>query len=350
MAIEQGDQPTKGSLKGSDLWVGGRNSAPGEPKPAMTDAERLLLPDTEVGVTVPDDVSSLTNIEGNPTTPAEASPITEADTVENQPKRNRFTKIIATVASLAVAAAGFGVIKAVANSNHQPTASQTVATAPANPTPEQTADPVTPEAFTYTSEVLKQTISVESMLKMTDKQFAQLLCGDRAAFMIETSPSTAKVALSSEADELDALNNPAAIPMLYWNQQKSVGYSMPDQNTGAKIGSLSYYSTNKDGSVDASYQEITNDILANGGAGVGNSTSYVFDSAGQLQSGLDRDGKSIDWIDITTHTESNGVKGPTITSQAIRVSVELLDGSKHTVYLVGYTTAGKASPVAGYPY
>jgi len=264
-------------------------------------------------------------------------------------------KLLAGIAGVALLAGGIG-IGVGATNNNQVTP---VAEAPADPTVEpapteapQSPEVVSPEAFTFTSETMEQTVSIEAMESMGLTEFANLPYADRAAYMIANTPEGAQVASMSLEDDIikDIENKPYYVAELFMNQLDSVAYSTGDADVRAKYyGGNFYYTATDDGLVAPSFEAASQDVVAKGAAGTGTQVSYQLEGAGAFQSGIDRYGNPIDFINVTVTpiNDYSGEVGQTKTIQTLRVPVTLLDGSTVYMYPSGYVTEGTASPIEG---
>lgn len=241
------------------------------------------------------------------------------------------------------------------NDNKNPNeGAKPVATATSLPSPEASAStvPNTSEIDPSAAEVLKQTTSIEAMQEMSIDDFASLPYADRAAYMISRIPADVSV-LSSLSDVKGALADKDQIPDFYWMQQIGVAYGEANQEDGVKDSlGRTYYVKNDSGDVIPSIQELINDVLANGGEGVGVSTSLTFEGAGEFQKGTDVHGNPIEWFNVTvTPLNDNTQKsGETVTSQAILTPIQLMSGETVYMWAEGLTVDGKVSPVPGSAY
>jgi len=268
-------------------------------------------------------------------------------------------KLLAGIAGVALLAGGIG-IGVGATNNNQVTP---VAEAPADPTvepapteaPIDSPEVVSPEAFTFTAETMEQTVSIEAMESMGLTEFANLPYADRAAYMIANTPESALVAsMSLEKDLIyDIENNPDNITGLFMGQIDTVAYGTGDADVRAKYyGGNFYYTATDDGQVAPSFEAVSQDVVSKGAAGTGTQIGYQLEGAGAFQSGIDRYGNPIDFINVTI-TPINGYTGeisPTRTIQTLRVPVTLLDGSTVYMYPRGYSAEGTASPIEGGTY
>ena len=207
-------------------------------------------------------------------------------------------------------------------------------------------------SYDFKAPVLKQTHTVAEMGAITDlRTFAALPYADRLAFALAKNPHIEVGTLSQDS----GFSQPDGIPGYYWFS--IAGQAMGDANTldGAKVISANeYYATNAPtGDLSDSYKPASDAVLQQGGEGVSIGTTDVFVASGKWQSGNDRAGNPIDFINITSYSadDSTGArKGPDTTYQTLRQEVKLLDGRAVIAYPRAYGAEGKVSPVEGGTY
>ena len=217
--------------------------------------------------------------------------------------------------------------------------------------PVQTTAPQ-PASYDFKAPVLKQTHTVAEMEAITDlRTFAALPYADRLAFALGKNPHIEVGTPSNDT----GFKQPNAIPGYFWYDV--AGEAMGDANTldGAKVISANeYYTTNAPtGELSDSYKPASDAVLQQGGEHVSIGTTDVFVDSGKWQSGNDRAGNPIDFINITSYSadDSTGArKGPDTTYQTLRQEVKLLDGRTVIVYPRAYGAEGKVSPVEGGTY
>ena len=271
-------------------------------------------------------------------------------------------KLLAGIAGVALLAGGIGIGVGATNNNQ----ATPVAEAPADPTVDPTVEPapteapqspevVSPEAFAFTSETMEQTVSIEAMESMGLTEFANLPYADRAAYMIANTPESAQVASMSLEDNMvyDVANTPDIITSVFMGQIDTVAYGTGDADVRAKYyGGNFYYTATDDGLIAPSFEAVSQDVVSKGATGTGTQISYQFEGAGAFQSGTDRYGNPIDFINVTVTpiNDYTGEVSQTKTIQTLRVPVTLLDGSTVYMYPSGYVTEGTASPIEGGTY
>ncbi len=223
---------------------------------------------------------------------------------------------------------------------------------PANPTPEATS---TPEAQTgsyeFTGKVAEQTKTVEQMDAMSLNDFASLPYADRLAYTLAKVPSMGVY----PPDNDPLFNQPHFIPGGLWQSLESTSLGNGNTTVGAKCSSADLYYTVglTTGTLNDSYKALSDSILATGGQGVMDTNYPVFEDSGKWQSGTDRSGNPIDFINITSHvadTSTQEQKGSNKTDQVIRQVVKLLDGRTIIYYPRAYGIDGKKSPIDGGTY
>lgn len=208
----------------------------------------------------------------------------------------------------------------------------------------------------FTGEHLEQRKTLEEMQKMTLQEFAKLPYGDRIAFAALTyyKPGREFHAPFQPVGNDDFDGFAWGLPSS-WQELANSAFGAKDPDTRAKLaGAYSYYTTDKlDGKISSSYQAAADTVVRNGGEGVFGSFAFEYVSNGKVQHGIDRDGKPIDFMNVTykqgftsTIKSVEDVK----TGQAIRSGVTLLDGREFTYYVLGYVTEGVKSPADGYDY
>jgi hypothetical protein len=121
---------------------------------------------------------------------------------------------------------------------------------------------------------------------------------------------------------------------------------------GAKIiSAIQYYGTDlSTGEMSASYKASSDSVLQNGGQGKALADNDVYVDSGKWQTGTDRDGNPIDYINITDQLVQNGGSTVTrgdVTTQTIRQPVKLSNGDVYITYPQGYGIEGHASPIDG---
>jgi len=267
-------------------------------------------------------------------------------------------KLLAGIAGVALLAGGIGIGVGATNNNQ----ATPVAEAPADPTVEpapteapQSPEVVSPEEFAFTSETMEQTVSIEAMESMGLTEFANLPYADRAAYMIANTPESAQVASMSLEDNMvyDVANTPDIITSVFMGQIDTVAYGTGDADVRAKYyGGNFYYTATDDGLIAPSFEAVSQDVVSKGATGTGTQISYQFEGAGAFQSGTDRYGNPIDFINVTVTpiNDYTGEVSQTKTIQTLRVPVTLLDGSTVYMYPSGYVTEGTASPIEGGTY
>jgi hypothetical protein len=96
-----------------------------------------------------------------------------------------------------------------------------------------------------------------------------------------------------------------------------------------------------------------NSVLAYGRDDAAPSDVVSYIANGKTQTGEDRDGNKISWMDITYETinESTGQReGGLETAQVFTFNIKLSNGQTVVAYPWGYGIDGEQSPVSGYPY
>jgi len=287
------------------------------------------------------------------TPPSYESPQDAPEKGKNNKGRNLLIKIGA--GALVALSAGIGIGVAASNGGERaPAATET--SEPAEPAPEATAEapveaPNPGELDSFTGEVLEQTLTIEEMDAITDiTEFAQLPYADRLAYTLDKLPSFG----AATPDNDFGYTDPSSIPAYFWQSVDGMSINTEDTLQGAKtVSAVDYYTTEADGTIDTEYQQVANSVLENGGAGKSNATTRIYEDSGEWQSGLDRDGKPIDFINVTSYVGDSAtgerIAGD-ITYQVIRQEVKLLSGESVIYYPIAYSVDGKASPVSGYDY
>jgi len=202
----------------------------------------------------------------------------------------------------------------------------------------------------FTGKVMKQTQTVQQMDAMSLIEFAHLPYADRLAFAIAKEPTI--VVYTPDNDPV--YSEPKYIPAL-WQSVDGPSMSAGDTTQGAKIISANEFYTVQlgTGNLDDSYKAASDSVIATGGQGVMDGNMTVFEDRGQWQSGVDRSGSPIDFIDITSHVADSGTgvqKEGSITDQVVRQQVQLLDGRTVIYYPRAYGIDGKKSPIDGGTY
>ena len=223
---------------------------------------------------------------------------------------------------------------------------------PANPTPEATS---TPEAQTgsyeFTGKVAEQTKTVGQMDAMSLNEFALLPYADRLAYTVAKEPGMIVYSPGNDA----IFNLPQDIPGALWQSLETTSLSDGNTTVGAKSSSANLYYTAglTDGTMNDSYKATSDSILATGGQGVMDTNYPVFKDSGKWQSGTDRSGNPIDFINITSHVADTSTleqKGSNETDQVVRQVVKLLDGRTIIYYPRAFGVYGKKSPIDGGTY
>lgn len=240
--------------------------------------------------------------------------------------------------------------------------------ASAEPTPSETASEA-PSAFEseLVGKPIEQTKTVEQMDAMDINQFANLPFADRFAYAYNTVGSEAYPTMDKTTEQ-EFLTNPdfeAETLNHFWGYDLNISYNEADPLVRSKlISGFRYYTTTKGTEdISESYQHNIDDVVANGGEGIGGDYLFNFIKRGEMQHGTDRDGNSIDFINYTYQEGNSGpvattvdspvteeVKGGIKTDQAIRTEIKLLDGTDVIFYAQGYGIDGQQSPDARYPY
>jgi hypothetical protein len=238
---------------------------------------------------------------------------------------------------------GGGTTDAPSNTNHTSQASETP-----KPTPSQTAE-TQPGTGEFTGKMAEQTHTVAEMDAITDLNvFAKLPYADRFAYALAKNPQLA----TSTPNNDPAYTTPKYIPGAFW--QSIEGSAINNGNTleGAKIISANqYYGTDlSTGEMSASYKAASDSVLQNGGKGKMLGEGDVYVDSGKWQTGTDRAGNPIDYINITDQLVA--LDGTTIirgdvTNQTIRQPVKLSNGDVYITYPQGYGIEGHASPIDG---
>lgn len=276
---------------------------------------------------------------------------TEKKTEKNN--KNLKLKIIGAVTAAAAGislAAGLMLPKPADNANN--TGSEPVETATSQPTPEATAT-TTPEAIPSTADILKQTESIESMEAMSVDEFAKLPFADRAAYAVAKADLSVMQPGTPEDDI--ALNDKSAITDWYFNNLMNAAYMQSGTEDGAKINTSGLYYTSGADDIDARYDSVVNNLLSAGKDGHYN-TMYQYVKSGDPQTGIDRNGNPIDFVNVTSNIIDAGYNGATLdvlrtqTSQVVRSVVETLDGKDHVFYSIAYSVPGEGAPDVNYPY
>ena len=203
----------------------------------------------------------------------------------------------------------------------------------------------------FTGEVMKQTQTVQQMDAMSLIEFAHLPYADRLASAIAKEPSIGVYT----PDNDPVYSEPKYIPGGLWQDLEAHCLSGGNTTQGAKASSAALYYTIEltTQNLNDSYKAMSDSVIATGGQGVMNSVYPVFEDHGQWQSGVDRSGNPIDFIDITTHQADTSTLLPTtgsITDQVVRQQVQLLDGRTVVFYPRAYGIYGKKSPIDGGTY
>lgn len=324
-------EPTTEELELIRLHREGRLQMPtvAEPTP-----EPIVLPD----------VSALTA--GNKSNKPEKSTGTN-------PNRKRLLIGGSAVALLATGAALVAGIAKGPNDPEGKTVPTSVPVATATPsfeaTPSATPSAIETEAVTGT--VFEQKTTVEAMDAMPIEQFAKLPYADRLAFSLAKVPNLATNLASGEEFVKD---DPRYITGGFWQLIRMDALAAEDPIEGSKIYSgMQLYTTRLNtGEVSPEFTKTVEGLRASGG-GVSLTEDMVYETNGDWQTGVDREGHPIEFTNLT-HTLINR-RGETVpdsqaTSQVIKVTVKTLDGTLHTAFPQGYTAKGKVSPEDKYPY
>lgn len=210
-----------------------------------------------------------------------------------------------------------------------------------------------PEQVTeFVGAIVEQTRTIEEMDSITDlNEFAKLPYADRLAFALAKRPN---MAISYPGNDF-GFDDPTSIPGYFWQSVEGTSFNGVDTFEGAKIISAKdYYTTDLlTGEIDTEYQAVANSVIQTGGEGKGSNRVIIFEDTGEWQSGLDREGNEIDFINITAHSGDNATGERTaadLTYQTIRQEVLLLSGESVIFYPIGYSINGKNPPDDGYDY
>ena len=279
-----------------------------------------------------------------------------APTKEKWSLKRKVLTITGGIALAGTLGAGIGFAANSGNGRRAPEA--TTSSAPANSTPEASSTPQatsTPETQTnnpeFTGEVAEQTKTIEEMDALSVQDFAQLPYADRVAYAIAKNTS---VVFYTTPDNDTIYNQPKYIPAL-WQEVDGAAINDSNPTEGAKIVSANQYYTTvlNTNQLDDSYKAASDSVLQNGGKGVMVGTKETYDDNGQWQTGQDRSGNPIDFIDVTSHTADSSTgnqTGEIKTDQVVRQQVKLLDGRTIVAYPKAYGVYGKKSPVDGGTY
>ena len=237
-------------------------------------------------------------------------------------------------------------------SNSNPTDATTPpATDTASPSPSESQTPPSTETFKSTGEVQVQTTSVEAMDQMSVADFAKLLYGDRFAYFRAKIPQ-----LDVSTPTNDQGTNPSSnfkisdvIVSDYWQNIITSAIGASDSTVREKLISVLDYvvADPNTGEYTDVYKSLKNLVDTTGGANTGTSTGVKPIDNGMWQSGVDDNGKPIDYVNITYATEdfSTQTVMATTTAQVVRVQVKLLDGSTVIGYPGYHSVPGHAIPV-----
>ena len=294
------------------------------------------------------------------TRPTFTRPFEEAPDPKKPENKSKFPlkyRIIAGLAGIAVAGGAVGVGFAAASNGEKPAEGTSTSAPVEEPTPEASA-PATqaPEAGTnnseFTGEIMEQTLSIEEMDAITDiSEFAKLPYADRLAYALYATPD---MGIATPDNDL-GYDDTSLIPGYYWQQLGGMSMNTTDKLKSEKaISALYYYTTNlQTGEIDDTYVQVINNIEQNAGEGVSNATTRVFEDSGKWQSGVDRSGKPIDFVNITSYfadTSSGEQVEASKTFQTVRQEVKLLNGDMVIFYPMAYGVDGKESPDTAYDY
>lgn len=232
-----------------------------------------------------------------------------------------------------------------------PTTNQSETPAPAStPAPSVESGPGTAstESASITGTVLEQETEVETMDSMSVEQFAQLSYADRLSYAVAKEPDL------FTGIERDLVREEPAYTTALWNEVSKYAMAAEDPVVGAKLFAVAdYYTTDlTTGEISPEYADAVQTITEAGGS-VNVTTDFNFDQAGDWQSGSDRLGTPVDFINVTyffTRRDGSEVTDSTHTAQAIEVTVNTLSGQEVLFYPHGYGIEGVASPDDRYPY
>lgn len=265
---------------------------------------------------------------------------------------------VSIIGATAITAAGlFLWPKGESDNKTAPAPINPVATAPATPGSTPTASAVettvpAPIETTPSAEIiLEQKTSIEAMDAMTINEYAKLPYADRLAYALEKVPELAD---TLESTKNFAKDDPQYITAGLWHEIRQASLFADDPLEGSKIFfAKELYSTQLGtGEIGSEDQKTVDSIYAAGG-GVHSTEDLTYESSGQWQTGVDRSGNPIQFVNIThslINRQGDAVPGSQMTTQAIEVTVRTLDGTVHMAYPAGYDIAGKASPDSNYPY
>jgi hypothetical protein len=253
------------------------------------------------------------------------------------------SKLIKTTA---VVALGIAALTGCDNGNAAPAVTPTATEAQATT---QAPTPTIESPAPTNSEVLTQTKSIEEMKAMDVDTFVQLPIADRLAFAIDVWGS-AYPAMDPNNDWSQSM--PEGIAPYFWQAAENDSLNNADPNVIAKLTSVDrYYTTTLDGQIDPSLRDTIANYVANGGEGIGGNTQYTGVANGAMQKGADRDGKPIEFMNVTyTVAHGGGTVEKTQTTQAIRTEIKLQSGKTVVWFFKGYTIDGQQSPDSKYPY
>lgn len=230
-----------------------------------------------------------------------------------------------------------------------PTPEPTPESSPASEPEATSTDVPVVNDYLFTGEVTEQTHTIAEMDAIKDLvEFANLPYADRLAYAIAKRSGMAYSTPDNDTGMIDH----SSIPPYYWQTLSGVALNDGDTLEGAKIASANeYYAINRaTGALADGYQAAADSIKRTGGEGVSMDSIIVYEASGALQSGTDRDGNAIDFLNVTSYV-GDGTTGerrdPSITDQAIRQVVKLLDGTIVIFYPRGYGIEGQQSPIEG---
>jgi hypothetical protein len=254
--------------------------------------------------------------------------------------------------SLLVALSAIVVVSSLTGCSPRGTAVAIMPPKEATATPLPTARAEAPSNSSLVGKIAEQTHTIAEMDAITDlNEFAKLPYADRFAYALAKNPQLA----TSKPDNDFGYTTPSSIPPYFW--QSVEGTAIGDGNTleGAKIVSANqYYGTDlSTGEISASYKAASDSILQNGGQGKTRADNDVFVDNGKWQTGKDRDGNPIDYINVTdqlVNNNDNSITRGEVTSQVIRQLVKLSNGDIYVTYPQGYGIEGHTSPIDGGTY
>jgi len=269
-------------------------------------------------------------------------------------KRNKGFVVIAGVAIAAVAGGALSAAVAFGPKRDNAPKPQPTATTEVLPSAQPTAVETAPGSErTFVGEVLLQTKTIEEMDNITNiETFAQLPYADRLAYAYEKLPQMSID--KAEDGNTRAFDDPTMIAPYYTQTLNSMSLNNEDTLLGAKEISANYLYTTENGgnNISPAFQGVAENIIQGGGKGMSNTAALLTESTGQWQTGVDRDGNPIDFVNVTLHSVdvTNTQIDETITTQLIRQEVKLLNGSTIIFYPMGFGISGKKSPIEGGTY